>query len=97
MLGSAAAGSPILDVESLAPLVISQYSELRESADPANSPVRAVAPVVFNGRIDPPGDNDRFVLMTTPGVRLRIKVEAAELGSAAGRGALQVLGNNGAR
>ena len=25
-------------------------------------PVRAVAPVVFNGRIDPPGDEDRFAL-----------------------------------
>ena len=28
---------------------------------------RAIAPVVFNGRIDPPGENDRFVIATTPG------------------------------
>jgi len=95
MSGAAAALNPILDVESLAPLVVSPYPELREAADPADSPDRAVAPVVFNGRIDPPGDSDRFVLATTPGARLRLKVEAALLGSALD-GVLQVLGNKGA-
>ncbi|MFI5458180.1 MAG: hypothetical protein ACHRXM_22320 [Isosphaerales bacterium] len=95
MLGTAAVGAPVLDVESLAPLVVSRYPELREAADPPDAPVRAVAPVVFNGRIDPPGDNDRFVLATAPGVRLRIKVEASELGSALD-GVLQVLGSKGA-
>ena len=39
---------------------------------------RAVAPVVFNGRIDPPGDEDRFALAVTPGQRVRIKVQAYE-------------------
>ncbi len=48
---------------------------------PPAPPVRAVAPVVFNGRIDPPGDEDRFVLAVTPGSRVRIKVQAYELGS----------------
>jgi len=94
MLGTAAPGASVLDVESLAPLVVSRYPELREAADPADAPVRAVAPVVFNGRIDPPGDNDRYVLATTPGDRLRIKVEASELGSALD-GVLQVVGNKG--
>jgi hypothetical protein len=71
-----------LDFESMPPLVVSSYSELREPADPAAAPVRAVAPVVFNGRIDPPGDEDRFALEVTPGTRVRIKVEAYDRGSA---------------
>ncbi len=95
MLGTLAAGSPVLDVESLAPLVVSSYSELREPTRDAAVPVRAVAPVVLNGRIDPAGESDRYVLKTTPGERLRIKVEAYELGSALD-GVLQVLGNKGA-
>ena len=66
-LGTSAAGAPVLDVESLAPLVVSTYPELREAADPAAPPARAVAPVVLNGRIDPPGDDDRFVLAVDAG------------------------------
>ena len=89
-----AAGAPVLDVESLAPLVVSTYPEVREAADPAAPPSRAVAPVVLNGRIDPPGDDDRFVLAVTPGQRLRIKVQAYEHGSALD-GVLRVLGNGG--
>ena len=69
--------------------------ELREPADPSASPVRAVAPVVFNGRIDPPGDEDRFVLAVTAGQRLHIAVEASKYGSALD-GVLQVLGAKGA-
>ena len=48
----------------------------------AGCATRAVAPVVFNGRIDPPGDEDQFVLAVTPGQRVRIKVNAYEHGSA---------------
>jgi hypothetical protein len=92
MLGTLVAGSTVLDVESLAPLVTSSYSELREPTDRAAVPVRAVAPAVLNGRIDPAGDSDRYVVETTPGQRLRIRVEAYELGSALD-GVLQVLGN----
>ena len=33
----------------------------------AMQPPIAIAPVVFNGRIDPPGEDDRFVIATTPG------------------------------
>jgi hypothetical protein len=94
-LGTAIPAASALDVESLAPLVVSRYPELREAVDPPDLPVRAVPPVVFNGRIDPAGDKDAFVLATTPGERLRIKVEASELGSALD-GVLQVLGNKGA-
>src|SRR4029077_4311147 len=92
--GAVAAGTTTLDVESLGPLDVSPYSELREAADPADFPVRALAPVVFNGRIDAPGDTDRFVLATTPAARLRIKVEASELGSALD-GVLQLLDSKG--
>ena len=49
---------------------------------------------MLNGRIDPPGDEDRFVLAVTPGQRLRIKVQAYELGSALDA-VLRVLGNGG--
>jgi hypothetical protein len=94
-LGSGAGSVAGLDLESLPPLVTSLYPEIREPADPGAAPPKAVAPVVLNGRIDPPGENDRFVIATAPGQRLRIKVEASELGSALD-GVLQVLGNKGA-
>jgi hypothetical protein len=82
LIGSTAPAERDLDFESMPALVVSPYAELREPADPSAAPVRAVAPVVFNGRIDPPGDEDRFALEVTPGSRVRIKVQAYELGSA---------------
>ena len=94
-IGLAAPGEPVLDVESLGPLLVSDAPELRELADPAAPPLRATPPVVLNGRIDPPGDEDRFILTVTPGQKLRIEVEAAENGSALD-GVLQVLGANAA-
>ena len=84
-----------LDLESMCPLVTSTYPELREPADPGTAPTKAIAPVVLNGRIDRPGESDRFVIVTTPGQRLRVRVEASEFGSALD-GVLQVLGKNGA-
>ena len=51
-------------------------------------------PVVFNGRIDPPGDEDRFVLAVTAGQRLHIEMEASKYGSALD-GVLQVQGMKG--
>jgi hypothetical protein len=93
-LGISAAGAPVIDVESLAPLMVSPYPEVREAAEPGALPSRAIAPVVLNGRIDPPGDDDHFVLAVTPGQRLRIKVHASENGSALD-GVLRVLGNGG--
>jgi hypothetical protein len=93
MIGPAIAGAPILDLESLMPLTVSSSTELREPADPSQPPIRAVAPVAFNGRIDPPGDEDRFSLVVTPGQRLRIKVQAYELGSSLDA-VLRVLGNS---
>ena len=88
------ASGPGLDVESLQPLVTSSFPELREPADPTALPVKAVAPVVFNGRIDPPGDEDRYALAVSAGQRLHIEVEAAKYGSALD-GVLQVQGNKG--
>jgi hypothetical protein len=81
MLGGARAGEPNYDVESLPNLVVSSYPELRERADRSDRPDRAVAPVVFNGRLDATGDEDRFSLVVTPGERLRVTVRAADLGS----------------
>jgi Fe2+ transport system protein FeoA len=86
-------GAPF-DVESLPALIVSEYAELREPSDPSAAPVRGLVPVVFNGRIDPPGNEDRFVLAVTPGQRIRVEVDASEIGSALD-GVLQVLGANG--
>ncbi len=69
------------DVEIPSPLAVSNQPELREPASGVGV-VRAVAPVVFNGRIDPPGDEDRFVIEVVPGRRLRIEVQASAYGSA---------------
>jgi hypothetical protein len=95
MIGSAVAGRPVFDLESLRPLAVSSDPELREPADASAPPVRGVAPVVFNGRIDPAGDEDRFTAIVTPGQRLRIKVHAYELGSSLDA-VLRVLGNSAA-
>jgi hypothetical protein len=95
MLGLGAPSDPILDVESLEPRIVGHRPELREDADPAsNVPIKAVAPIVFNGRIDPPGDTDTFALAVAPGQRVRITVEASEFGSALD-GVLQVLDTKG--
>lgn len=86
-------GEVSLEVESLPPMDVSQLPELREPAEttPASPPLRAAAPVVLNGRIDPAGDEDRFTLAVTPGQVLKIEVDAAEVGSALD-GVLRVLG-----
>lgn len=84
-----------LDVEIPAPLQVSDLPELREPADPGAPTIKAAAPVVFNGRIDPAGDEDKFALSVTPGQGLRIRVDASDLGSALD-GTLQVVGPNGA-
>ena len=77
------------------PLVVTNYPELREPADPSSAAVPAVAPVVFNGRIDSPGDEDRFLLAVTPGLAVRIKVQAYELGSSLDA-VLRIEGKGGA-
>jgi hypothetical protein len=87
-------GGPALDIESLGPLIVDELPELREPADPAAPPVRAAVPIALNGRIDPAGDEDRFVLAVTPGQKLRIEVDASDFGSALD-GTLQVLGGKG--
>lgn len=84
-----------LDVESIPALVVDDLPELREPADPNARPIKAVAPVIFNGRIDPKGDEDRFTLVVVPGQKLRIDVTAADLGSAID-GTLQILGDKDA-
>ncbi|AMV38633.1 hypothetical protein [Planctomyces sp. SH-PL62] len=90
-----AGGASGIDVESIRPLVVSRVPEIREPTDPAAPPIRVAAPAVLNGRIDPPGDEDRFVVATKPGAKLRVRVEAASLGSSLDA-VLQVLNPKGA-
>ncbi len=70
-----------LDVELPGSLAISNHPELREPAGD-ETPLKAAPPAVLNGRIDPEGDEDRFVVVVTPGRKYRARVEAASLGSA---------------
>lgn len=84
-----------MDLESLHPMVVSQLPEIREPADPAASPSKGAVPVVFNGRIDPPGDEDRFTVAVAPGKKVKIQVEASRHGSKLD-GVLQVLNPKGA-
>jgi hypothetical protein len=94
-LGIAGPGEPVLDVESIPPLVVNVLPELRESTEAGSPSLKAVAPVVFNGRIGKKGEQDQYVVVVTPGQKLRIEVDAAELGSALD-GVLQVKGPDGA-
>jgi hypothetical protein len=82
MLGIGGPTDPPLDVELPAALALGSTAEVREPADPDAPPAQAAAPAVLNGRLDPAGDEDRFRLTVVPGQRLRIRVEAADLGSA---------------
>ncbi len=79
MLGLPASGGPGLDVESLHPLVTGAFPELREPVESSASPLKAAAPIVLNGRIDTPGDEDRFILAVSAGQRLHIEIEASEV------------------
>ncbi|MBX6312654.1 MAG: hypothetical protein IRY99_07010 [Isosphaeraceae bacterium] len=90
-LGLAGPTDPALELETTHPLEVSDFPELREPADPKAPPLRVAAPVVINGRIEAPGDEDRFLLHVTPGQVLSLRVRAADLGSALD-GVLQVLG-----
>lgn len=74
-------GSP-LDIEALPPLVVGELPEVREPTAPDAPPPRVTPPLVFNGRIDPPDDEDRVTLAVTPGQRLRVHVASVTLGSA---------------
>jgi len=89
-------GEAGLDAESVRPLVVSKYPEVREPADPNATPMKVVAPAVLNGRIETPGDEDRFVVAAKPGSKLRVRVEAASLGSSLDA-VLQVLNPKGAQ
>lgn len=94
MLGVVQPSEPVLDVESMGPLVVGSVAEVREASDPAAPPSRSAVPAALNGRIDPAGDDDSFVLSVTPGQRLHVEVQASEYGSSLD-GVLQILGANG--
>lgn len=78
-----------------APLIASDFPEVREPADPAAPPITVAAPVVINGRIESPGDTDRFVVAVKPGQTYHFEVQAADLGSKLD-GQLQILKPDGA-
>ena len=92
------AGPPVdnvrLGLELIAPLQVGGLPEAREPIEPNASPLRMAAPATLNGRIDPVGDEDRFLVGVTPGKAYRARVLASSDGSALD-GQLQVLGVNG--
>jgi hypothetical protein len=94
-LGLAGPGDATAEVELPGPLDVSESPELREPADPAAPPIRAAAPVVLNGRIETPGDEDKFELAVVPGQGYRVDVHAADLGSSLD-GTLTVATDKGA-
>ena len=95
MVGTVVGRLAGLDVEVLALIARLAPSRGSRAADPSRSRRCGSAPALcLHRRIDPPGDDDRFVVATTPGQRLRIKVQAYKLGSALD-GVLRVLGNGG--
>lgn len=94
ILGLAQPADPVFDVESMGPIAVGTLAEVREAVDPAAPPSRSAIPAALNGRIDPAGDEDSFVLAVTPGQRLHAEVQASEYGSSLD-GVLQILGANG--
>jgi hypothetical protein len=94
-LGILAPGAPDLELEMTSTLEVSDLPEIVEPADPAAPPANSAVPVVFNGRIDPAGDEDRFTLPVTAGQVLRIQVSAVVLGSTLD-GFLRILGDKDA-
>ncbi len=96
VIGLAGPTDPTFEVELPGALELSDYPEVREASDPAAGAIKAVTPVVFNGRIETPGDVDQFRLAVTPGEKLRIEVRAAALGSALD-GVLRVLKTDNAQ
>ena len=94
-LGIAGPDDPVLDVESIPPLVVNSLPELREPVQSESPTLKALAPIVLNGRISKRGEEDRYVVGVTPGQKYHIEVDAAELGSALD-GVLQVKGPDGA-
>jgi hypothetical protein len=94
-LGIAGPAEPVLDVESIPPLVVDSLPELRESTVAGSPRLKALAPVIFNGRIGAKGETDTYGVGVVPGQKYHIEVDAAELGSALD-GVLQVKGPDGA-
>ena len=95
-IGLAGPTDPTFEVEVPGALELSDFPEVREPSDPAAGAIKAVAPVVLNGRIETPGDVDQFRLAVNPGDKLRIEVRAAALGSALD-GVLRVLKTDNAQ
>jgi hypothetical protein len=75
-------GGARLDVEALPPLFVGDLPEFIERSNPDAPPAKLTPPLVFNGRIDPRSDEDRFIVIASPGERLRIDLAAQSLGSA---------------
>ena len=78
---------------------VSNHAEIVEPAagdNPADKlPEISAAPVAINGRIDKPGQHDRFRLAVTPGQKLRFDVLARRAGSALD-GVLSIQNEQGA-
>jgi hypothetical protein len=75
---------PELDIELPMPLVVGELPEINEPAEPPkgqDSLVLVAPPIVINGRMDPANDEDRYLVSVSPGQKLRVSLQAAEVGS----------------
>lgn len=81
-------GSPALPL----PFDVGEYAEVREPVFEALS-----APVTINGRLEKPGEIDRYKLSVKPGERMMIEVRARELGTSKLMAVLTVTDSSGKR
>jgi len=79
-----------LDIEPLPSLITDDLAEVLEPVIPEAPPSQSAPPVVFNGRLHPRGDEDRFTLLVKPGQKLLVNVEVPHL-----PGVLEVLDARG--
>ena len=62
-------------------VLFSTHPEFIESGDAAEDNVVGAVPVGINGRLSIKGEQDEFIITTTPGTKLRISVLARQAGS----------------
>ncbi len=69
------------DVELPGPFTLGEFPELVEPPDLEGPPLRVLPPSMINGRLNAPGDLDRYQVVVQPGKKYAVQVVAATVGS----------------